>query len=311
MSCSSPYPRRRLSLAASLLAAGPAIEPLAYPKPGNTHRFREAPDRRLEHFAVSSIVLSHVLASVAEEWCGGAGRLGYHIYRAVRLARTVHGGGNTCLGTATLLVPLASALHLGWGSVDELPRLASGIVARSSVEDAAWFYRALLAAGPSYLGRLDSEIPDATARGWERLLAERGITLYSLLVKAAEWDPVSREVVSGYPETVWVYRRLRDVWGEAWWNNAVVEVFLDLLSARPDGLIYRKWGGRAARRVVEMARTARRLGAPWTERGRAFLEEMDRAMWSRGWNPGSTADILAAGISLVLLDRCAAEGMCR
>ncbi len=304
-------PGRAFGLAASILAAGPAVEPLAYPKPGNTHRFREAIDRRLEHFAVSSTVLSHVLASVAEEWSGGAGRLGYHIYQAVKLSRRVHGGGNTCLGTATLLVPLAAALPSGWSSVDELPRVASSIVSSSGVDDAVWFYRAILAASPSYLGRLESGVPDATVRGWERLVAGRRLTFYKLLLKASEWDPVSRELVSGYPETVWVYRRLREAWGTEKWNGLVVEVYLDLLSARPDGLVYRKWGGRVARMVMEMARTARRLGAPWTGRGRAYMDEMDRTLWSNGWNPGSTADILAAGISLVLLERCVEEGLCR
>ena len=87
----------------------------------------------------------------------------------------------------------------------------------------------------------------------------------------------------------------------------MVEVYLTLLSARPDGLVYRKYGLEAAARVMRMASKALSLDGPWSPRGLRYIRLMDSSLWKRRINPGSTADIVATGISLVVLDSLASR----
>ena len=92
------------------------------------------------------------------------------------------------------------------------------------------------------------------------------------------------------------------------WDDAVVETFLTLLAAR----------ARHAHRAPRRAATARRACRGWratalaaggvrSDAGRRAIDDMDRALRDarNTANPGTTADLTAAAIFVVLLELAA------
>src|SRR4029077_16410079 len=88
------------------------------------------------------------------------------------------------------------------------------------------------------------------------------------------------------------------------WDEAVVETFLTLLSTVPDTHVARRAGSDIAADVSRRARTVLEAGGVRSERGRRAIEEMDGALRDPRHlrNPGTTADLTAAAIFVVLLD---------
>ncbi len=292
-------------LAAAALASGIGLEPLASPKPGNTHRFREKPDARLRDFVTSGIAAAPILHALMSR---GETSIGAYIYGVAVYTVRLHGGGNTSLGTAMLLAPLASSLAASgmvFRGVPQLCRDASMRVRNTGVRDALYFYKALRELRPSYIDPEYRRLPSILDESYEEKLREREVTLRRVLEEAEAWDPVSRNMLHDYYEALEVYTMLREKWGSRDWEKHVVDAYLTLLSARPDGLVYVKHGLEEALRVMRMAYKAMMLGGPWNRRGARYLRFMDTMLGKSGVNPGSTADIVAVGVSLVLLDRLA------
>jgi triphosphoribosyl-dephospho-CoA synthase len=86
------------------------------------------------------------------------------------------------------------------------------------------------------------------------------------------------------------------------YNGSVIETFLLVLSEYPDTLIARKAGMDKAREVSLRARQVLSSGSDTAE-GRKELLEFDN--WLRAssnlLNPGTTADVMAAALSLCVL----------
>jgi triphosphoribosyl-dephospho-CoA synthase len=72
----------------------------------------------------------------------------------------------------------------------------------------------------------------------------------------------------------------------------------------PDTLIARKHGQIAAEWVAAQARRVLALGGPATSRGAAALGQLDRFLRDdrNSWNPGTSADLVAAGLFVVMLE---------
>jgi triphosphoribosyl-dephospho-CoA synthase len=87
------------------------------------------------------------------------------------------------------------------------------------------------------------------------------------------------------------------------WDDAVVETFLTVLAAIPDTHIVRRSGSALAADVSARARAVLAAGGVRSETGRQALDEMDRALRDdrNSGNPGTTADLTAAAIFVVLL----------
>src|SRR6185503_9941760 len=87
------------------------------------------------------------------------------------------------------------------------------------------------------------------------------------------------------------------------WDDAVVETFLTLLAAAPDTHVARRAGMAAAIEVSGRARSALAAGGVRSPSGRRAIDELDR--WLRDSrntsNPGTTADLTASAIFVVLL----------
>jgi triphosphoribosyl-dephospho-CoA synthase len=88
------------------------------------------------------------------------------------------------------------------------------------------------------------------------------------------------------------------------WDDSVVETFLTLLAAGPDTHIARRGGDALAADVRRRAAAVVDAGGPRTAGGRRAIDELDRSLRDDDnlGNPGTTADLTAAAIFVVLLE---------
>jgi triphosphoribosyl-dephospho-CoA synthase len=259
------------------------------PKPGNVSPGRHFHDTRYEDFLASAAALGPAFARA-----GGA-TLGATVLEAVRAtARWTR--SNTNLGIVLLLAPLAHAAHgacrTGVSIREELAR----ILRSTTVRDAADVYEAIRIARPAGLGKVEDE----------DVASPPTIALRDAMALAAERDGIAREYATDFVTTFEtgapaLARARRDGLS---WDDAVVECYLALLAAAPDTHIARKLGSAIAVHVSESARAALEAGGIRTAAGRDSIALLDRQLRDErnSRNPGTTADLTAAAIYVVLLE---------
>ena len=248
------------------------LEVCAFPKPGNVDRCHDYPDTSLEHFLASTIFARPAL----EEAERGEGRLGEIIHHAVRQTNC-HKGGNTHFGAFILLIPLVYG-----GTIEG----AMKAIERTDTSDAVAFYQAFgLTKVRTYSeDELDVNDPKSLAE-----LRDREMTLLDVMGHSAANDMVAREWVTGFPLT----RRGADLlrqFGNG--RQAIVQMFVTLLSQEPDTFIVKKHGIIVAQETMRKAREVLD--------GRETLENFDQDCIDRDINPGSIADITIAAIFVAL-----------
>ena len=254
------------------------------PKPGNVSPGRHFADARYEDFLASA-------AAIGEPLAGAATRpLGATVRRAIdATARWTR--SNTNLGIVLLLAPLARAALLS----ADLRRGLRDVLEATTVDDARDVYAAIRHAGPGGLGHVESQDianePDVTLRDAMRLAADR--------------DGIAREYTTAFEVTFGtgapsLEQGRRDGLS---WDEAVVETFLTLLAAAPDTHVARRAGPAVALEVTRRARTTLAAGGVRSVSGQHAIDELD--LWLRDsrhtTNPGTTADLTAAAIFVVLL----------
>jgi triphosphoribosyl-dephospho-CoA synthase len=164
------------------------------------------------------------------------------------------------------------------------------------VRDAADVYEAIRIAHPAGLGKVeDGDVASAPS-----------IALRDAMALAAERDEIAREYTTDFALTFGtgapaLASARRDGLS---WDDAVVECYLALLAAAPDTHIARKLGGAEAVHVSEGARAVLAEGGIRTAAGRDSIALFDRQLRDErnSRNPGTTADLTAAAIYVVLLE---------
>jgi triphosphoribosyl-dephospho-CoA synthase len=250
------------------------------PKPGNVSPGKHFADVRYEDFLASAAAIGPPLA------CAGGRPLGVTIRAAVeatmRWARS-----NTNLGIVLLLAPLAKA-------VGARHRLRD-VLQATTVDDAREVYAAIRLAQPGGLGRAESQDVDA----------EPTMALLEVMRLAAERDGIAREYATGFEATFEVGApALERARGDGLaWDDAVVETYLTLLAASPDTHVTRRTGAARAAEITAGARGVLDAGGVRTAAGRAAMETLDAGLRDarNSGNPGTTADLTAASIFVVLL----------
>ncbi len=300
------------------LAMGIALEVLGYPKPGNVHRLRDFSDTILEDFVVTSLIGVAYLYRAARRGAkiarGEKPRvlLGDAIFGMVSESREVSGGGNTCLGTSLLLAPLAAALGYLYTRKEnvEAERLATEgtrlLREFSTVSDAVEYYKAIRAASPSYLKPEDrtEPLPNVWDPQFAQKIIAKGYRLWDILSYSSKRDVVAQEVVSGYRVSLGASRYLRErLETHGYWNRAVVETYLWVLSQIQDSVIVLKHGKELAEDVQKRARDLLGIVEESWESSLPLLKEFDSYLGNRGVNPGSSADIVATAIALYAVEK--------
>lgn len=255
------------------------------PKPGNVSPGRPFHDTRYEDFLASAAAIGPALAEAGRRPLGSTVRTA--VEATARWSRA-----NTNLGIILLLVPLARAAPRSGGALRERLR---GVLAETTVADAAEAYAAIRQARPGGLG--------ASAR--EDVSGAPTVTLREAMALAAERDSVAREYTTAFAITfelgVPALRAARGA-GLAW-SEATVETYLRILAAVPDTNIARKLGPDAAALVSRRAREVVEAGGVRTAAGRLAVEQFDAELRSdtNVRNPGTTADLTCAALFVVIL----------
>lgn len=264
----------------------------AAPKPGNVSPGRAFRDMSFEDFLASAAAIGSPFLSA------GANGLGTTIREAVT-ATGRWTRANTNLGMVLLLAPLArAAARVAADDGDARVALRDRLVHvldETTVADASEVFAAIRRAAPGGLG----EAPE------QDVADEPTLPLKAIMALAAARDDVAREYATAFETTfelaVPALGRAREA--QLGWNEAIVETFLTILAARHDTHVRRRGGDALAADVSRRAIEALGAGGVRTERGRRTIEQMDAALRTADHlaNPGTTADLTAAAIFVVLL----------
>ncbi|WP_226479050.1 triphosphoribosyl-dephospho-CoA synthase [Natrinema amylolyticum] len=263
------------------------LEVAATPKPGNVDRHRDLADLRFEHFMAGAVGAREGLELAAD---GAA--VGPAFERAVE-GMAAQEGGNTQFGSLLLLVPLVRAAR-----EDLSQPVVESVVRETTVGDAASFYRAFehvdvgVADPPDDMAALD------VRRGADAVPAveERGLTLFDIMDRSVPGDDVAREWVRGFDRSFAAAERLAAADGPL--SARTAAVFLSLLADRPDTLVATRHDEATAREVTD--RAAELLEANALETDPEAVESFADGLVDRGINPGTTADLTAAGLFIAL-----------
>ena len=121
---------------------------------------------------------------------------------------------------------------------------------------------------------------------------------------AAERDLVARQFVNGFEQVlVDSAGLLTDGFAQGWTaGEAIVHAQLTLMSRFPDSLIARKCGAKIAQQAADRAAAVLEAGSPQEESFWQAAGDLDFWLRSDGHrrNPGTTADLIAAGLFVLL-----------
>ncbi len=290
------------------------LEVSAYPKPGNVHRLRDFPDTKYEHFLAGSISLGSRIRELAEKGQRiGNGKwselgIGESILASVKDMMDWQSGGNVHLGIILLFSPLAAAagsvMKEGVVNLEDLRSTLDKVISEAPPLDSVNIYRAIdEAMSKENLGAVDQlDVKDTSSLN--RIL-EEGLTPRDIFKECQARDAICNEWVTGFNVTFTEgYPFLRKRLDEgASINEATVDTFLKILAEHPDSLIQRKSGKKAAITVSQKAREIIQAGGAATEAGMKMLWSLDDELSSENGslNPGTTADLTAASLFLLLL----------
>lgn len=261
------------------------------PKPGNVHRGTDFEDLTFADFAASAAVVGPIL-----DRCQEIG-VGQTVLAAVQATRQAV-GTNTNLGTLLLLAPLAA--------VDPSKSLADGIgkvLAGLTADDTRDVYQAIAAAHPGGLGNVDQ----ADVRAEPPNFSLPNFSLIEVMRLAEDRDTVARQFTNGFHDVLHgsaarIESGVQNGWPLA---DAIVHAQIRLLAERPDSLIARKRGPAIAQEASDRAGTILKASHPGQPLDEDALAEFDFWLRSDGHrrNPGTTADLIAAGLFVLLRER--------
>ncbi|HJH29387.1 MAG TPA: fumarate hydratase [Methanosarcinaceae archaeon] len=292
------------------------MEVSAYPKPGNVDRNHDYEDTRFEHFLASAVSIHPVMENAAKSQTG----VGSLIHSAVRESAKWQNGGNTHFGAFILLVPLAMAAGVivqkeHEFTIEELVSRAHEIVKGTDTQDAIEFYKSFETAKVRVNPVDEFDLQDF---GSLKTLDENGTTLYDLMEISRSYDLIANEWVNGFQRCANYGKTLimhmvdfgelgqsdKSVRSKLDINDAVVYTFMKILSENRDTFIQTKFdeltadyvSGRARDILLKLEQHKMDFDSV-----RLAVEEFDDELLQKGINPGSTADIVIAGLFIAFL----------
>lgn len=256
-------------------------------KPGNVSVHSEGHGMTVEHFRQSA------LAS-APELCRTEPCLGERIYRAIEATWDAV-ECNTNLGIVLLAAPLIAAGQTKRKD-ESLRNGLQRVLRATTIDDAAWVYRAIRLAQPGGLG----EAPEHDVR------IPPSIPLRDAMRLAAGRDRIAFQYTCDYTDVfdfiIPRYHSALSRWDNEGW--AAVAAFSGVLARIPDSHIERKFGPRyspwVSEKMVLIEKTLSYTARPESVLG--LLRDVDADFKTCGINPGTTADLTVAGLLAVRLE---------
>jgi triphosphoribosyl-dephospho-CoA synthase len=254
-------------------------------KPGNVHRDRAFADTSVVDFLMSAAAIAPVLEAAPRV------SIGETVAEAVQATRGVV-RGNTNLGIVLLLAPLAKA-----GLLPDYRAGVREVLESLTVEDAERVYAAIVLSGAGGLGQAAEQ--DVRARPT--------ISLHEAMALAADRDLIARQYTNGFAEVFdeGAPEILAGIDRTGCLEGGIIQAQLVLMSRHPDSLIARKRGLAEAREAGDRAGRVLAAGWPESSQGRAVIQELDSWLRAEGHqrNPGTTADLIAASLFVLLRQR--------
>jgi triphosphoribosyl-dephospho-CoA synthase len=254
------------------------------PKPGNVHRGADFEDMSFTDFVASAAAIGPAMELAQER---GVGRT---VLDSIRATRELV-GPNTNLGMVLLLAPLAAVPR-----TRDLARGVGEVLAGMTPDDSRDVYAAIRLTQPGGLGKAD----DMDVAG------DAPANLLDAMRAAADRDLVARQYVENFELVLtvvapWICEGQARSWSL---TESIIHAHLRLLSRFSDSLIARKCGLDAARDVSNRAQTVLDSGVPGEATYFGAVADFDFWLRSDGnrRNPGTTADLIAAGLFVALRD---------
>ena len=252
------------------------------PKPGNVHRGADFEDLTFADFLASAVAIAPAMNAAPQN------RIGQTVLNAVRATQGVV-STNTNLGTVLLLAPLATV-----STEISIETGLSAVLSDLEADDAILVYRAIQESGAGGLGSVESM----------DVAGEAPTDLLVGMQAAAEYDLVAQQYVNGFQQILqcvcpWIIDGINRSWNLA---ESVVHAHVRLMSEFPDSLIRRKCGTKVADESAVRAAGVLDAGEPRNDNYRRALNDVDFWLRADGHrrNPGTTADMIAAGLFLLI-----------
>ena len=260
-------------------AAAACILEAAAPKPGNVHPGAAFPDLDHDDLVAAALAIAPVMERAA------AAPLGRTVRESVEASRRVT-RSNANLGMVLAIAPLAAIR----GDVPPAAG-AAAVLAELGPADAADVWAAIAAARPGGLGTSERHDvlgpPPADVLAAMRLAAPRDRI-------AALWAEGYAGLAAGLAAELAAEIAAHDDI-----RDAIVRAFLRELARSPDSLVIRRHGSAVAADVSTRAAAVLAAGPGWREAAAAF----DRSLRAPvRVNPGTTADLVAAALYILLRD---------
>ena len=278
------------------------LEVCATPKPGNVDRDHNYPDTHFEHFLASAVSVYPVLKKASAD----NKDIGKYIHEAVVESAKWQSGGNTHFGAFILLIPLVMAagklrtqMNGGPGIFPELEQCVMELVKDTSADDSVELYKAFSKAGVRINDVDDLDLADLASIDEIR---SRRTTLYQLMEISSSYDMIAREWTTGFQLTFRCADSILGKYRSMSINDTLVRTFLEILAENPDTFIRTKFDLERAKEVSGRAlHIVECINSSGFEIAKPDIEQFDEQLLSEGINPGSTADIIIAGLFVALI----------
>ena len=252
------------------------------PKVGNVHRSADFEDMSLYDFLISGIAIRRVFDEVPHR------RTGQTVLAAVEATRSLV-EVNTNLGLILMLAPLAKAAVNG-----AIREQITPVLSELAADDSREVYAAIRHANPGGLGEVDDMDIESAAPA----------NLLDAMAAAVDRDLVARQYVNRFDD---VFSRVADPLADAVnrglrLTEAIVDTHVRLMAACPDSLIARKCGQTVAQQAATQAQRVIDAGEPFSEDYLKAAADFDFWLRADGHrrNPGTSADMIGAGLFVVL-----------
>ncbi len=267
------------------------LEVSGTPKPGNIDREHDYVGTKYEDFLAAAIGVFPILEKGCNE-----GRIGQLILEASEECVHWQRGGNTHFGAYILLFPLIKAASAG--HLSDLRSNVINIVKDTTVEDAVDFYRAfsmvevrIKSSGDLNAKEKSLDVSDQSS--FEHIRSQ-GLTLFDIMSISAKNDMVAQEWVDGFSRSFKAAEKILKKRQSSTMNDATVLTFIELLAEEPDTFVVKKYDMNKAVYVQGLALDVLEH--------RMTLNELSNRLYVEKINPGSTADLIIAGIFIALLN---------
>lgn len=273
----------RICTEVSLLLSFSTILESSVTKPGNASRYQDIKSVKFQDLVLSALIARDSYKISCIRGFKKQRPIFNLLYDTIILSKKLD-VNYSILGTQLLLLPMAYVITEAY-DIQSLRISLTQLVKMLDKEDGKWFIKSLKELRPSYLGTLN--IMDY------RDLED--VQLYRILEFSSRVDSIARNMIMGYKYSFKAYEVLKHCTEN--FEKCIQIAYLTILSETPDGLLYRKFGGRVALNVSKLASDVLK------NMSENKVMEFNKYLVENGYNPGSTADIIASGISLYLIDK--------